>query len=110
MDIKCPYNPRALLTTYVSLLCRYRRLSFHLSTDRRRYGFMYPNLHIGRRNEDVQYTIGVTVLNRPTTAKEKDLGFTVSADMKVSEQCGIAASHVNQRFVLIRRNIVYKEK
>ena len=31
-----------------------------------------------------------------TTTKEKDLGVTFSADMKVSEQCGIAASKVNQ--------------
>ena len=35
--------------------------------------------------------LGDTVLG--TTAKEKDLGFTISADMKVSEQCGIAASN-----------------
>ena len=42
--------------------------------------------------------------------KEKDLGLTVSADMKVSEQCGIAAAKGNQIFGLIRRNIVYKEK
>jgi hypothetical protein len=40
--------------------------------------------------------MGDTVLN--TTIKEKDLGITISADMKVSEQYG-----------LIRRNIVYKE-
>ena len=31
-----------------------------------------------------------TVLN--TTVKEKDLGLTISADKKVSEQCGIAAA------------------
>ena len=46
-------------------------------------------------NEDAQYTMGDTVLN--TTVKEKDLGLTISADMKVSEQCAIV-------------NIVYKEK
>ena len=43
-------------------------------------------------------TMGDTVLN--TTLKEKDLGLTISADMKVSEQI----------LGLIRRNIVYKEK
>ena len=37
---------------------------------------------------------GDTVLG--TTVKEKDLGVTISADMKVSEQCGIAASNGNQ--------------
>ena len=52
--------------------------------------------------------MGGTVLN--TTLKEKDLGLTVSADMKVSEQCGIAAAKGNQILGLIRRNIVYKEK
>ena len=45
-------------------------------------------LHTGHGNEDAQYTMGDTVLN--TTLKEKDLGLTISADMKVSEQCGIA--------------------
>ena len=47
------------------------------------------------------------VLN--TNVKEKDLGLTSSADMKVSEQCGIAATKGNQIHGLIRRNIVYKE-
>ena len=42
--------------------------------------------------------------------KEKDLGVTISADMKVSEQCGVAASNGNQILRLIRRNIAYKEK
>ena len=41
---------------------------------------------------------------------EKDLGLTISADMKVSEQCGIAAAKGNQILGLIRRTIVYKEK
>jgi hypothetical protein len=52
--------------------------------------------------------MGGTVLN--TTLKEKDLGLTISADMKVSEPCGIAAAKGNQILRLIRRNIVYKEK
>ena len=38
--------------------------------------------------------MGGTVLN--TTVKEKDLGLTFSADMKVSEQCGTAAAKGNQ--------------
>ena len=65
-------------------------------------------LHTGHGNEDAQYTMGDTVLN--TTLKEKDLGLTIRADMKVSEQCGIAAVKGNQILGLIRRNIVYKEK
>ena len=44
------------------------------------------------------------------TTQEKDLGVTFSADMTVSEQCGIAASKGNQILGLIRRNIMYKEK
>ena len=47
--------------------------------------------------------MGDTVLG--TTVKENDLGITISADMKVSEQCGIAASKSNRIVGLIRRNI-----
>ena len=65
-------------------------------------------LHTGHGNEDVQCTMRGTVLN--TTLKEKTLGLTISADMKVSDQCGIAAAKGHQILGLIRRNIVYKEK
>ena len=65
-------------------------------------------LHTGHRNLNVNYRMGDTVLG--TTVKEKDLGGTISADMKVSEQCGIAASKGNQILGLIRRNITYKGK
>ena len=65
-------------------------------------------LQTGHRNLVVNYKMGDTVLG--TTLKEKDLGITISADMKVSEQCGITASKVNQIIGLIRRNITYKEK
>ena len=65
-------------------------------------------LHTGHRNLNVNYRMGDTVLG--TTVKEKDLGVTISADMKVSEQCGIAASKGNQILGLIRRNITYKGK
>ena len=54
---------------------------------------------------DINHKMGDTVLG--TTVKEKDLGVTISADMKVSEQCGIAASKGNQILGLIRRNITY---
>ena len=65
-------------------------------------------LHTGHANLDVNYQMSDTVLG--TTIKEKDLGITISDDMKVSEQCGIAASKGNQIIGLIRRNILYKEK
>ena len=57
-------------------------------------------LHTGHGNEDAQYTMGGTVLN--TTLNEKDLGLTISAEMKVSEQCEIAAVKENQILGLIR--------
>ena len=47
-------------------------------------------LHTGHRNLDIYYNMGNTVLG--TAVKENDLRLTKSADMKVSEQCGIAAS------------------
>ena len=65
-------------------------------------------IHIGHGNMDDEYKIGDAVLGRIT--QEKDLGVTFSADMKVSEQCGIATSKGNQMIWLIRRTIMYKEK
>ena len=65
-------------------------------------------LHTGHGNLNVNYKMGDTVLG--TTVKEKDLGVTISADMKVSEQCGIAASKGNQILGLIRRNNIQGKK
>ena len=59
--------------------------------------------HRTRRNFDVNYEMGDTVLG--ITVKEKDLGVAVSAYVKVSEQCGIAASKGNKILGLIRRNV-----
>ena len=64
-------------------------------------------IHIGHGNMDEEYKMDV-VLGR--TTQEKDLGVTFSADMKISEQCGIAASKENQILGLIRRTTMYKEK
>ena len=52
---------------------------------------------------DVNIKMGDTVLG--TTVKEKDLGVTINADMKVSEKYGIAASKSIQILGLIRRYI-----
>ena len=57
---------------------------------------------------DKEYKMGDAVLGRAT--QEKDLGVTFSADMKVSEQCGIAASKEKKILGVIRRTIMYKEK
>ena len=60
--------------------------------------------------EDLVTPICHVPLLEPRKGKKKDLGVTISADMKVSEQCGIAASKGNQILGLIRRNITYKGK
>ena len=44
------------------------------------------------------------------TVKENYLGVSMNANMKVSEQCRIAASKGDQVIGMIRRNITYKEK
>ena len=54
-----------------------------------------------------EYFMGNTILG---TSVKKDLGVTISADMTVSEQCGLAAAKGNQILGLIRRNITYMEK
>ena len=55
----------------------------------------------------MNYEMGRTILCQ--TVKENDLGVTINANMKVSEQCRIAASNGNQILGMIRRNITYKE-
>ena len=65
-------------------------------------------LHIGPGNTSMTYQMGGTSLS--ITVKEKDLGVTMNANMKVSEQCRIAASKGNQVLGMIRRNITYKDK
>ena len=47
-------------------------------------------LHTGPGNASMNYEMGGTILS--ITVKEKDLGVTMNANMKVSEQCRIAAS------------------
>ena len=45
-------------------------------------------IHIGRGNVSREYFMGNTILG---TSVKKDLGVTISADMTVLEQCGLAA-------------------
>ena len=65
-------------------------------------------LHRGPGNTGMNYDMGLTIISK--TGKEKDLGVTMNANMKVSEQCRIAASKGNQVLGMIRRNITYYEK
>ena len=60
-------------------------------------------LHTGPGNTGINYEMGGTILSK--TVKEKDLGVSMNANMKVSEQCRIAASKGNQILGMIRRNI-----
>ena len=60
-------------------------------------------LHTGPGNTGMNYEMGGTILSK--TVKDKDLGVTINANMKVSEQCRIAASKGNQVLGMIRRNI-----
>ena len=53
----------------------------------------------------MNYEMGGTILSK--TVKENDLGVTMNANMKVSEQCRIAASKGNQVIGVIRRHIAY---
>ena len=55
-----------------------------------------------------QYKMWDAVLGR--TTKEKAVRVTFSADLNVSEQCGIAASKISQIRGLIWRTITYNEK
>ena len=69
----------------------------------------YKCLHTGPGNTGMNYEMGGTILSK--TVKEKDFkGVTMKANMKVSEQCRIAASKGNQILGMIWRNITYKEK
>ena len=64
-------------------------------------------LYIGPGNTSMTYQMGGTILSM--TVKEKDLGVTMNTNMKVSEQCRIAASKGNQVHGMRRRNITYKD-
>ena len=65
-------------------------------------------LHTGSGNTGMNYEMGGTILSKTVT--EKDFGVSMNANMKVSEQCRIAASKGNRVLGTIRRNITYKEK
>ena len=62
-------------------------------------------LHTGPGNTGMDYEMGGTILSK--TVKEKDLAVTMNANMKVSEQCRLAAFKGNRVLGLIRRNITY---
>ena len=59
--------------------------------------------HAGPGNTVMNYEMGGTSISK--TVKEKDLGVTTNGNMKVSEQCRIAAYKSNHVIGMIRRNI-----
>ena len=63
-------------------------------------------IHTGPGNNGMNYEMGGIILS--ITVKEKVLGVSMNANMKVSEQCRIAASTGNQVIGIIPRNITYK--
>ena len=65
-------------------------------------------LHTGPGNTGMNYEMGGTILSK--IVKVKYLGVSINANMKVSEQCRIAATTGNQILGMIRRNITCKEK
>ena len=65
-------------------------------------------LHTGPGNTGMNYEMGGTILSK--TGKEKYLLVTMNANVKVSEQCRIAAPPGNQVLGMIRRNITYNDK
>ena len=72
----------------------------------------YSLLRSSRYYGHFDSVLWVTIIPRfhCTTINEKDVGVTISGDMKVSEQCTIAASKGNQIIGLIGRNVTYKVK
>ncbi len=60
-------------------------------------------LHTGPGNTCMNYEMGGTILSK--IVKEKCLVVILNANMKVSDQCRIAASNGNQVLGMIRRNI-----
>ena len=100
----CLSDPQTLSINYVGFANRKKTYDKCIHSGRECRKFIC--MHTG--NTGVNYEMGGTILSK--TVKEKDLGVTMNANMKVSEQCRIAASKGNQVLGMIRRNITYKEK
>ena len=65
-------------------------------------------LHTGTGNTGMNYEMGGTIQSKTLT--EKDLGVSMNANMKVSEECRIAASKGNQVIGMIRINITKRKE
>ena len=65
----------------------------------------YKCLCIRQGNPNSTYKMGN--VNTGTVGKEKDLWLTLSGNLNVSEQCGVAASKANELLKLIRKHVVH---
>lgn len=65
-------------------------------------------LHIGSNNNKFEYKMSNKILN--TAKNAKDLGVTISQDLKFSQQCNKAASKANRMLGFINRNFTFKSK
>ena len=65
-------------------------------------------LHVGTRNNKFQYSINGQTLEN--TASVKDLGVTISQNLKFSQQCNEAANKANRMLGFINRNFTFKSK
>ena len=65
-------------------------------------------LHIGNRNKGYEYEMRGQKINTSTSVK--DLGITVTRDLKFSQQCSEAAKKANRMLGFIKRNFIFKSK
>ena len=65
-------------------------------------------LHIGYHNEKATYTMNGTQLK--SIEREKDLGVTISNDLKSSQQCSEPVNKANKIIGLIGRSFEHKSK
>jgi hypothetical protein len=63
-------------------------------------------LHIGRNNPHYQHKLGNNCIK--ASVSEKDLGITISNNLKFGEQCSVAAKKANKLVGLISRSFNYK--
>jgi len=65
-------------------------------------------MHFGRRNAGYNYQLDSKSLDE--VSEEKDLGVTITCDLKASQQCTHAYSKANKILGVIHRSVVYKSK
>lgn len=65
-------------------------------------------MHIGKNNSNYNYMLKNKTMD--ITIKEKDLGITISNDLKFSDQCNIAYNKANKILGMVSRNFSYKTK